>query len=1130
MRKNQEKSFKTTCSYCGVGCGIVVQQDAKGKIRVEGDPDHPTNQGLLCSKGLNLHYVASDYSDRLLYPEMRWAKNQPRQRVSWDTALDRAAAVFKSLIAKHGPDAVGFYISGQCLTEEYYIANKLVKGFLGTNNIDTNSRLCMSSTVVGYKKTLGEDAVPACYDDIELADCFLIAGANPAWCHPIVFRRLEKHKEQHPEVKVVVVDPRRTQSCALADLHLQINPGTDIVLYHALARYMIEEELIDETFIANHTDGFSRFRDFVFQTSLEEAALICDVPVADIRLAARYIGQARGFMSMWAMGLNQSVIGVDKNIALINLSLITGQIGKPGAGPFSLTGQPNAMGGREVGGMANLLSAHRDLNNPVHRQEVADYWGVPEVPAKAGLTATEMFTALRDDKLKAIWIICTNPLVSLPDAALVEQALQQARFVVVQDISNQADTLQYADLVLPAAGWLEKEGTMTNSERRISYLSPVLPPPGEARPDVDILLDFAKRMQFPGFDYNHAGEIYEEHAGLTRGTRIDISGLTYDLLKDKRTIQWPVPVSGHAGTPRLFTDKQFYPPNGRAQIGTPLTVQNQSELPGPDFPLVLTTGRIRDQWHTMTRSGKVNKLKQHLGKPFLEINPIDAALRGINEGDTVEIASARGRVQVNAVLTTDIKTGVVFLPMHWGKILNRDFGRTNNLTHNLVDPTSKEPDFKFSAVQVNKYEKPFEKVVVIGAGAAAFRFINTYREKNGADEIHVFSQEEYPFYNRVLLPEYLNGHLDWQQLEKFKAGELAKLQVHLHQATGIAAINRESKTVTDTKGQVHGYDKLIVATGSRAFVPRDVPMNLPGIFTMRNRGDADRLQTFLQDEGHVVIVGGGLLGLELAASLREIDIRVTIIQLSSRLMERQLDHISGDLLREHIEELGVQVYFNDQVQTIFPNKAAPGLVANLKSGKKLTCHAVVYAVGTRPNTELAQEAGLACGRGVQVNEYLQTSDPDIFAMGEVAEFNQVVNGITMAAEQQADVAARFLTGDMSSYYTGSIFMNILKLSGLELCSLGMVSAPENDPEYEEVIFTDKAKRYYKKCIIHQDRLVGTILMGDKSEFAEFKTLIENKLELSEKRMDLLRSGKAAAPVLGKLSVPVTTSGKAISPK
>ncbi len=700
---------------------------------------------------------------------------------------------------------------------------------------------------------------------------------------------------------------------------------------------------------------------------------------------------------------------------------------------------------------------------------------------------------------------------------MVEEALKKARFVVVQDISNQADTLQYADLVLPAAGWLEKAGTMTNSERRISYLSKVLPPPGEALPDVEILSRFAQKMQFNGFNYHRPDEIYEEHARLTKGTNIDISGLNYEALQEKRSIQWPVPALGHEGTPRLFTDHQFYTPNKRARILTPASNENQSEPVSTDYPLVLTTGRIRDQWHTMTRTGKVNKLKQHLNKPFLEINPIDAALRDINDGDTVEISSARGQVRVNAVVTTNIKTGVVFLPMHWGKILNRSFARTNNVTNTLVDPKSKEPDFKFSAVQVQKYQKPFEKVVVIGAGAAAYRFINTYREKNITDEIHVFSQEAHPFYNRVLLPEYLNGHLNWEQLEKFKAGELAKLEVYLHESTGIQAIDRTQKTVTDTQGKTHTYDKLIIATGSRAFVPKDVPLELPGIFTMRNRGDADQLKNFLHHQGHVVIVGGGLLGLELAASLREIDITVSIVQLSSRLMERQLDLISGDLLREHIEEMDVRVYFNDQVQTIFPNKTAPGLVVNLKSGKALPCNAVVYAVGTRPNVELAQAAQITCGRGILVNEYLQTiSDPDIFAMGEVAEFSGIVNGITAAAEQQADVAARFLAGDLSSYYTGSIFMNILKLADLDLCSLGMVNAPDHDPEYEEVIFTDKAKRYYKKCIIHQDRLVGAILMGDKSEFAEFKMLIESKMELSEKRMELLRSGKAAAPVLGKL--------------
>jgi ferredoxin-nitrate reductase len=408
-----EEKFKSTCSYCGVGCGIVVSKDRQGRIIVSGDHDHPVNKGMLCSKGMNLHYTVADKSDRLLFPEMRWAKNQPLQKISWNTAMDRAAAVFKTLISKFGPDSVGFYISGQCLTEEYYVVNKLVKGFLGTNNIDTNSRLCMSSAVAGYKLALGDDSVPLSYDDIELADSFLIAGANPAWCHPILFRRLEAHKANNPDTKIIVVDPRKTQSCSIADIHLQIQPGTDITLYHAIGRCLIEMNRINEAFIYFHTDGYEQYRKEVLKVTVEEAALICDVPTADIYAVAKIIGDAKGFISMWAMGLNQSVVGVNKNLALINLSLITGQIGKPGAGPLSLTGQPNTMGGREVGGMANLLAAHRDLKNPAHRKEVADFWGVKNINEKPGLTATEMIDSLFEGKMKAIWIICTNPLVSL---------------------------------------------------------------------------------------------------------------------------------------------------------------------------------------------------------------------------------------------------------------------------------------------------------------------------------------------------------------------------------------------------------------------------------------------------------------------------------------------------------------------------------------------------------------------------------------------------------------------------------------------------------------------------------------------------------------------------------------------
>ena len=369
--------FKSTCCYCGTGCGLEITDLGNNKIHVEGDKNHPSSKGALCSKGLNLHYTAWDKSDRLLYPEMRWSKNMPRQRVSWDTALERTAKVFKTFIDKFGPDSVAFYASGQCLTEEYYVVNKLIKGFIGSNNIDTNSRLCMSSAVVGYKLSLGEDSVPVCYDDIELSDCIMAAGANPAWCHPIIWRRVEAHKAENPNVKLICIDPRKTDTAKSCDLHLQIKPGTDVTIFNAIARLLIENAWIDNDFISNHTDGYQKLKEIAFSKTIQEAASICDISADDIFKAASYIGNAKAFLSMWTMGLNQSVIGVNKNLSLINLHLITGQIGKPGAGPFSLTGQPNAMGGREVGGLSNLLPAHRNLLNEDDRKEVETFWNSP---------------------------------------------------------------------------------------------------------------------------------------------------------------------------------------------------------------------------------------------------------------------------------------------------------------------------------------------------------------------------------------------------------------------------------------------------------------------------------------------------------------------------------------------------------------------------------------------------------------------------------------------------------------------------------------------------------------------------------------------------------------------------------
>ncbi|MCV9386509.1 nitrate reductase [Reichenbachiella ulvae] len=1112
--RNSTKA-KTTCSYCGVGCGIEVSVDKKGKIELEGIEDHPVSRGMLCSKGRNLNYVVQDQTDRLMYPQMRWSKYHPLERVDWDTAIDRAAAVFKTFIEKHGPDSVGFYVSGQCLTEEYYLVNKLTKGYIGTNNVDTNSRLCMSSAVMGYVKTLGEDSVPISYEDIELADTFLIAGANPAWCHPILFRRIEAHKEKNPDTKIIVIDPRVTDSCSLADLHLQLRPGTDITLLQAIGRVLIEEGNIDLDFIQNHADGFDSYKEEVMSTSLEDASKICDVSIDDIKLAASYIGNAKAYLSMWTMGLNQSTQGVNNNLALINLNLITGQIGKPGAGPFSLTGQPNAMGGREVGGMASLLAAHRKQASPEDRQEVANFWGVDSVPDKPGLTATQMFDALDSGELKAIWIICTNPSVSMPDANLVDRAMKKAKFVVVQDISSRSDTVKYADLILPAAGWLEKEGTMTNSERRISYLPKMVDAPGEALADSEILIRFAKKMGYPGFEFKNEEEVYKEHCQLTKGTNIDISGLNYDRLKNEGSVQWPVPSETHPGTPRLFTDKKFYTPNQKAQILT-TGVSNEADMLSQDFPLVLTTGRIRDQWHTMTRSGKVSKLNKHISKPYLEIHPSDAAERGIKNGDSVLISGARGEVRVNATVTENIKKGVVFLPMHWGKLMGSEFGRANNLTNKAFDPISKQPGFKYSAVEVKKYKKPKQKIVIVGAGAAAYRFLNTYRSLNEEDEIHVFSKEEYPFYNRVLLPEYVNQHKQWEDLLKFKYGEFEELNVHLHTSCSIDKINREEKTVLDQHGQTHDYDVLILATGSRAFVPPNVPIDKPGLFTMRDRQSADALKEFTGNQGHVVIVGGGLLGLELASALREIDVEVSVIQLSARLMERQLDPMASTLLRALMEDMGINVYTNDEVQAVRSYEAEKRIEADLKSGKTIKGNAIVYAIGTRPNSEMAREIGLDCGRGILVNDYLQTSDPAIYAIGEIAEFNRGLNGTTAAAEDMADISARHIAGDLTAMYKGTVPMNILKFPDLDLCSIGLPDPPPSLKGCEEILFIDKSQKYYKKCIIHEDKLIGAILMGDKSEFAEFKELIENNVELSDKRKELLRSGDAGEPMLGSL--------------
>ncbi|WP_304237734.1 nitrate reductase [Jiulongibacter sediminis] len=1107
----KNETFRSTCSYCGVGCGITITQQPEGKILVEGDKDHPVNRGMLCSKGMNLHYTVNDTSDRLLYPTMRYSKNLPMKRVSWDQALDRTAAVFQSIIDKFGPESVAFYVSGQCLTEEYYLWNKLMKGFIKGNNIDTNSRLCMSSAVVGYKKTLGEDSVPVCYDDIELSDCILIEGGNPAWCHPIIWRRVEAHKEANPNVRIICLDPRKTQTAAASDLHIALLPGTDVYFNNALGRELIANGFTDQEFIDKNTDGYKEYETEVFSKTTEEYAELCGVNPEDIRQAAQWIGRSKGFLSMWTMGLNQSAIGVQKNLSLISLSLITGKIGKPGNGPFSLTGQPNAMGGREVGGLSNILASHRELSNPQHIAEMENFWGVSGISDKPGLSATEMIDALENGKLKAIWIVCTNPLVSLPNLNKVEKALKKAAFVVAQDISSSSDTLAFADVVLPAAAWAEKEGTMTNAERRVSLLQKAIEAPGEALPDSEIICRFAEKMGWGNsFRYSSPAEIYDEYTRSTVGTNIDCSGINYTLL-EKGPVQWPYP-KGSSSISRLFENNSFYTPNKKARL-IPVSGVNTSEGTTKEFPLVLLTGRIRDQWHTQTKTAKVNRLNQHKKSPFLQLNPKDAAERKIKNGQLVSVKGKRGEVRVKAEITEEVRSGTCFMPMHWGKILQSDLARANNLTSDVVDPISKEPDFKFSAVQVSLFKKPVEKIIVIGAGSAGLGFINAYRQLNFTDEIKVFSKEIYPFYNRVMLPDYVSGTQNWDQLVKLREDQFKDNGIQVFKGVSIEHIDRKNKVVVDSNGQEHAYDKLFLGMGSRAFMPGNFP-KMGGIFNMRSRIDADALEPYIARKGRAVIVGGGLLGLEMAASLRELGMPVTVVQRIGRFMDRQLDMQGSAILHEEIAQRGIETFFNDEVEQFFGQDKIEAI--RLKSGHKISCSLVIVAAGTIPSIQIAQQAGLSCKRGIEVNDYLQTSDPDIFACGEIAQWKGEMWGITAAAEQQAEVVANFLSGDISTPYKGSLSMNILKVEGLELCSLGLIEIPQNQKGCEEVIFIDRAKRYYKKCIIKDDRLVGAILIGDKSEFIEFKDLIANGIELSEKRIQLLRSGKKAEPVLGKL--------------
>jgi assimilatory nitrate reductase catalytic subunit len=695
------QTVKTTCPYCGVGCGVSATPNGTGGAKIAGDPGHPSNFGKLCSKGSALGETLG-LETRLLHPQINGA------RVSWTTALDHIAARLGAIRQEHGPNSIAFYLSGQLLTEDYYVANKLAKGFIGTPHVDTNSRLCMASSVAGHRRAFGADVVPQCYEDLDDADLVVLAGSNTAWCHPILYQRIQRTRGERG-ARVVNIDPRRTATSEGADLQLSLKPGTDSALWNGLLVWLADHDALDAQFIANHTTGFDTALAEARQESFNLAAVAKTTGLerADIETFYTWWTASNRVVSCYSQGINQSVVGTDKVNAIINCHLATGRIGKVGSGPLSLTGQPNAMGGREVGGLANMLAAHMMFSD-VERDRVARFWQAPNIVTGEGKKAVAMFDAIASGEIKALWVMGTNPAVSLPKADAVRVALGQLELFVVSENVNANDTLDCAPVRLPAHAWSEKDGTVTNSERRISRQRAFATPAGEAKADWWALSQVADRLGYgAAFAYSTPAEIFREHAALSafenNGTRpfdlsalADISNAEYDAFQP---VQWPVRHVG-AGTERMFADGNFATPDGKARILAVKTDATTQPV-NPLWPFVLNTGRVRDQWHTMTRTGLSPRLSTHIAEPFAELHPDDAKASNLAQGEIVQVETSHGRAYLRTLVSSNVQQCSLFVPIHWTK-QNSSRGRTGPLVHDLVDPVSGQPDAKATPARVSK--------------------------------------------------------------------------------------------------------------------------------------------------------------------------------------------------------------------------------------------------------------------------------------------------------------------------------------------------------------------------------------------------------------------------------------------
>jgi ferredoxin-nitrate reductase len=1053
-------------------------------VGVRGDASHPVNRGATCRKPTRLP-EAVHAPDRATTPMWRASTEERWRSGSWRAVVSALAGKLQSV----RPEEIAFYISGQLLTEDYYAVNKLAKGFLGTNNVDSNSRLCMSSAVAGYVGALGSDGPPPAYADTEEADVLFLVGSNAAACHPIVWNRMRSRGAY-----LIVADPRRTPTAEHADLHLPVRPGTDLPLLNAMLHVLERDGLLDRTFLERHTRDAEDALTIAAEWTPARAASVCGVPADDIVAAARRFGSTKRAMALWSMGVNQSTVGVLKNRAILNLCLATGNIGRPGAGPLSLTGQPNAMGGREAGGLAGLLPGYRAVASAEDRAELRRFWASPGIAREAGLASTELVEALEDGRVKVLWIVATNPVVSQPDAGRFAAALRRAELVVVQDAYFPTETGALAHVLLPAAQWPEKDGTMTNSERRVSLVSRALDPPGEALADWEIFARVGRALGHrEAFAWRGAAAVHAEYVRTTEGRLCDQSGLSHERLRREGPLQWPVPSASHPGTERLYAARRFGFADGRARLA-PTPHSAPADPVSPDYPLVLTTGRVAQQWHTMTRTGKSPSLLSAEPHPFVELHPSDAA--GLPE--RVRVRSRRGSVILRLRVSDRVPPGVAFAPFHWGALhAEPGAGAVNNVTARAVDPVSLQPELKACAVRVEPVgvavapDAPGRRLVIVGAGMAGMAVADAVLAHDPDWHITVVGREADAPYNRVLLSQALAGDIDDARL----ALRLAE-GVALRLGTAVRSVDTRGRCVELDDGARLDYDALVLATGSAPWLPPVAGLSRAHVF--RSIADMRAIRSAASGAGSAVVVGGGLLGLEAARGLRELGVSVTVVHLADRLMELQLDGLAARLLERRIRALGIEVLCGQRTEAV----RSDGVV--LASGRVLATDLVVFATGIRPEVALARDAGLEVERGIVVDDNLRASAPGVWAVGECAEHRGTVYGLWGPVLEQARAAGAAIAGRPAAFL-GAVPATTLKVAGIDLFCAG--SAAEVDERAEEVIALDSRRERYRKLVVRDGRLSGATLLGDLADARELRSLIATGASVPDA---LLERGAPAA--------------------